>query len=48
MDATGYKVWHDAPAGESSARWFGDTDGNAATQRKAWVFNYSGDKAVYE
>lgn len=47
MDATGFKVWHDAPSGESAARWFG-ADGNATTQRKAWVFNYDGDKVLYE
>ena len=47
IDATGFKVWHDQPAGDPGDRWFG-TDGNAATQRKAWVFNYDGDKALYE
>ena len=48
IDATGYKIWHDTPAGESSPRWFGSTDGNAASQRQAWIFNYSDDKALYE
>ena len=41
-DATGFKIYH-----KSSGRWFGN-DGNATTQSKAYIFNYSGDKALYE
>ena len=38
-DATGFK-FHIAD------RWFGD-DGNATTQNAVYIFNYSGDKAIY-
>ena len=39
LDATGFK-FHIAD------RWFGD-DGNATTQNAVYIFNYSGDKALY-
>ena len=37
-DATGFKV-------HNGDRWFGD---DGATQNRAYIFNYSGDKALYE
>ena len=37
-DATGFKV-------RNGNRWFGD---DGATQNRAYIFNYSGDKALYE
>ena len=40
-DATGFKVYH-----KNSNRWFGDDATSANT--KAYIFNYSGDKALYE
>ena len=39
-DATGFKIWDSA-----KNRWFGD---DGSTQSKAYIFNYSGDKALYE
>ena len=41
IDITGFKIWH-----ASTDRWFGD-DGSSANS-KAYIFNYSGDKALYE
>ena len=39
LEATGFK-FHIAD------RWFGD-DGNTATNNAVYIFNYSGDKALY-
>lgn len=41
-DSTGMKAWID----EDSDRWFGD-DGNASDYNTIYIFNYSGDKALY-
>ncbi len=41
-DITGFKVWY-----SPSNRWFGD-DADASLSSKAYIFNYTDDKAVYE
>ena len=41
-DSTGFKVYH-----QTGNRWFGE-DADAGAYNKAFVFNYDGDKAVYE
>ena len=41
IDITGFKVWN-----SSNDKWYGDNASSTIT--KAYIFNYDGDKAVYE